>query len=122
MSEIQGVKRAAPYNVTYYKDGKKHTIRRVPPPTLHDMEKGDSASIIDRRNQDWAVGDNVTIKNINPRQPNVLMVEKESDSDSYTFMNYFQLQKTGENSSLPFYEEKALLNNDGYCDNYLLWP
>ena len=34
-----------PYNVEYYKDGQKQTIRRVPPPKLHKIEEGDEAEI-----------------------------------------------------------------------------
>ena len=74
-----------PYIAEYYKDGVKETIRRVPPPKLHDLEEGDEVTI-SQKGDDWDKGDKVEIKAINARQPNTLTIEK-SNGD-YTFLPY----------------------------------
>jgi hypothetical protein len=103
-----------PYKVEYYKDGQKHVIRRTPPPKLHDMLTGDSVKILQKKNDDWNTGDTVKIKNINPRQPNFLTLEK-SNGD-YTFIIYDEVsfkRRPGKDGQGSGSEDDT---------QYLLWP
>ncbi|WGL60346.1 hypothetical protein QEJ31_01850 [Pigmentibacter sp. JX0631] len=104
-----------PYNVEYYKDGVKETIRRVPPPKLHDMEEGDEVKIIRKKGDDWDQGDRVDIKAINPRQANTLTIEKANGD--YTFLSYDDVELK-EKSALHYIRE----GRDPFGSQYLLWP
>ena len=79
-----------PYFVTWKdQDGNMQTIRRVPPPKLHDALPPYVVELTADRSADFRKGDQVTVKHINPRHPNVLQVE---DGDGHTtFMNYFEV-------------------------------
>ncbi|KAB8029982.1 hypothetical protein [Fluviispira multicolorata] len=104
-----------PYNVEYYKDGEKQTIRRVPPAKLHDMVAGDEVTINRKKGDDWDAGDNVEIKAINPKQPNTLTLQKENED--YTFLTY-------DDVDLKTKSMQHLINEgkDPYGSQYLLWP
>ncbi|SMF38037.1 hypothetical protein [Pseudobacteriovorax antillogorgiicola] len=79
-----------PYKVTYYKDGERKTIRRVPPPKLHDMLPKDKVSLTRGKNDDFETGDEFTVKHINQRHPNVLQVT--NDDGRSTFIDYYDLK------------------------------
>ncbi|APJ04254.1 hypothetical protein [Silvanigrella aquatica] len=104
-----------PYIVEYYKDGEKQTIRRVPPPKLHDMEEGDDVTIARKKGDDWDSGDKVEIKGINQRQPNTLTIKKENGD--YTFLPYDDVELK-EKSAAHYIRE----GRDPIGSQYLLWP
>ena len=109
-----------PYKVEYYKDGKKQVLHRRPPPKLHTALAGDTVTIKNRKNADWAEGDEAKVKAINPRQPNTLQLEK--DDGTYTFMTYFDCNIEN------FSEEETIVTASGerrrdpIGNEYLLWP
>lgn len=79
-----------PYKVTYYKDGEKKTIRRVPPPKLHDMLPKDQVILNRGKNEDFEQGDEFKVKHINQRHPNVLQLS--NDEGKTTFVDYYDLK------------------------------
>jgi hypothetical protein len=105
-----------PYTVTYYKDGEKKTIRRQPPPVLHNMLPTDKVVLTTGKNDDFQAGDEFTVKHINPRHPNTIQI---ADGDgNETFVPYFDLNL-----------EKAIAPRDGVApeeaperNKYLTWP
>ena len=105
-----------PYNVVYYKDGVKQTIRRVPPPKLHDIMPEDVVELKVRHSADWEEGEEFTVRNINPRHPNTLQLEK--DDGATTFVAHYDLELIDEvgprEGGSPLDRPK---NN-----KYLLWP
>lgn len=105
-----------PYNVTYFKDGEKHTIRRRPPPLLHEMLPKDEVRLSRGKNEDFQLGDKFTVKHINPKHPNVLQIQ--DDEGRATFVDYYDLEL-----------EKKVSRQDGAGsveaidqNQYLLWP
>ena len=105
-----------PYTVTYMKDGEKHTIRRQPPPKLHDMLPEDLVSLTRSKSADFKEGDEFTVKHINPRHPNVLQLTNEDGLS--TFVDYYDLEME---------EMRAKRNGMDVLDmpannKYLLWP
>ena len=110
----------SPYKVTYYKEGKMHTIRRVPPPKLHDAMPGDTVTITNKKNDDWQEGQTVKVKNITSRQPNVLQVEKEDGK--YTFLDYRDVKLNERPPVTAETTEQAERDADPIGSKYLLWP
>jgi hypothetical protein len=115
---VRSVLDRTPYRVEYYKDGEKQVIRRVPPPKLHDYEVGDEVTIQRKKGDDWDLDDNVEVKDINRKHPNVLTTQK-SNGD-YTFIPY---------DDISLYKShldglNATMDGDleDYNDKYLLWP
>lgn len=109
-----------PYKVEYYKDGKKHVIQRRPPPQLHSLQKNDDVLIQRKKNDDWEAGAKVTIKNISPRQPNVLQVI--GDDGKTTFLDYDSVKLVGREGLDPEEAEKIARDADPIGSNYLMWP
>lgn len=106
----------APYNVTYYKDGVKQTIRRVPPPKLHEAVPDDLVSLKRGKNADFKEGDEFTVKHINPRHPNVLQLT--NDEGQSTFVDYYDMnleEMRGKRNGIEAID--LPINN-----RYLLWP
>ena len=105
-----------PYNVVYYKDGERHTIRRRPPPKLHDIWPEDIVSLTRNKNDDFQEGDEFEVKSINYRHPNTLKLV--DDDDHTTFVHYYDLNL----------EEQVGPRVGGYGQNseegnrYLTWP
>ena len=96
--------------------GELKTIRRVPPPKLHDMLPEDKVELNVKKNDDWDAGDKFSIKNISPRQPNTIQIEK--DDGEYTFVSYYDLslkEKLGPGR----YEDPL---DDPIKNDYLVWP
>ncbi len=105
-----------PYTVTYYKDGEKHTIRRQPPPKLHDIEPEDEVKLTRAKNDDFREGDTLTVKGISPRQPNVLQLVNEDGLS--TFVDYYDTkieEMRGKRNGVDVID--LPINN-----RYLLWP
>ena len=108
-----------PYTVTYYKDGQKQTIRRRPPPKLHEALPDDTVKLTHGKNDDWKEGESYKVKSIQQRSPNVLQLENEDGLT--TFVDYYdtKLETKPEDRLPPGVESKFDLpvNN-----KYLLWP
>lgn len=105
-----------PYKVTYMENGEQKTIRRVPAPKLHDALPEDQVRLNVKKNDDWDAGETYTVKNINPRQPNVLQLINESGQTTFVSALDTTLQ-----------EKKAVRPGEDIRDlpqsnRYLLWP
>lgn len=115
-----------PYTVTYYKDGEKQTIRRRPPPKLHEALPQDTVVLTRGKNDDWREGEKFKVKNISNRQPNTLQLVNEEGMS--TFVDHYDMQvltkpidrvRDGRISK----EEAKAQGIDLNIDNrYLLWP
>jgi hypothetical protein len=106
-----------PYTITYQDlKGEKHTIRRVPPPRLHDMLPTDIVELTRQKNEDFVVGDEFDVKHINPRHPNVLQLT--NDDEITTFVDYYDLDLVEEVADRPGVNhfDKPINNR------YLMWP
>lgn len=106
-----------PYTVTYTDmQGQVKTLRRVPPAKVHEALPTDIVTITHKRNDDFRAGDDVEVKHINPRNPNVLQVQ--NDEGQTTFLDVFDFSLK---------EEVAWRNGIDPRDRpgnsrYLLWP
>jgi hypothetical protein len=108
-----------PYTITYQKDGKTHTQRRIPPPKLHEIEVGDKVTLTRRKGEDWDDGDEVKIKHISGRQPNTLQVERDG---KVTFVPYFDMNFKGRPGASIVDEDEKAIARDPLGSRYLLWP
>jgi len=106
---------AKPYVVTYYKDGEKKTIRRQPPPQLHDFAPQDKVALNYKRNDDYPVGGTYTVKGFNPRHPNTIQVTNARDQS--TFVSFQDLNLLQSAKKEGDFDLSAPENN-----RYLLWP
>ena len=105
-----------PYTIAYYKDGERHTIRRVPPPLQHKMLPTDKVELSRQKNDDWKNGDTYTVKHINPRHPNVIQIQDRGGNA--TFVPYYDLKLNEEVAP-----RDGILPMDRPSRNkYLLWP
>lgn len=105
------------YTVTWFDNGEKKTMRRIPPPKLHTMLPEDIVELKSKRSDDFLEGKNYEIKGISPRHPNTIQIK--NDEGQTTFVEYFKLEP----------EEKRILNADGSLsinnsklNKYLRWP
>ncbi len=105
-----------PYTVSYYKDGEKKTIRRVPPPVLHDMLPTDVVKLTQTKNDDFKKDEEFTFKDINQRQPNTIRIQGEDGKE--TFVAYYDLQL--EEAVHPAHGVAS--KNSPERNRYLLWP
>ncbi len=106
-----------PYKVSYQDlEGKTQTIRRVPPPKLHDILPTDIVSLKEKRSDDFKAGEKVEVAYIPPRNANVLQV-KNSRGDT-TFVEYFEADLREEVSPRAGVDPKDRPQNT----RYLLWP
>ena len=78
-----------PYNVTYYKNGERHTITRRPPPQLKNIMPEDIVTLTRSKNVDFQEGDEFKVKHINTRHPNVIQIENEEGNA--TFVSSYDL-------------------------------
>lgn len=106
-----------PYTVTYQDlKGERHTIRRVPPPRLHNIYPTDLVELTRGKNLDFLEGDEFEVKHINPRHPNVLQLV--NDEEITTFVEYFDAELTEEVADRP-----GVNPFDKPANNrYLMWP
>ena len=111
-----------PYTVTYQDlQGKLQSIRRLPPPKLHDILPTDVVELTHKKNDDFAAGDQYTVKNISPRQPNTLQIVN-SQGDT-TFVDYFDVNLLGELSPSKLNAEVSSDQpNLRLSNRYLMWP
>lgn len=109
-----------PYKVTYFKDGVKQTIRRIPPPKLHNIMPKDQVILKTRKNADYQEGDEFTVKGVSPRQPNTLHLQNEDGKS--TFVSYRDLEVT---ESFHFTDDdgnQVPVEEAPGANRYLLWP
>jgi hypothetical protein len=105
-----------PYTVTYYKDGAKHTIRRVPPEKLHPAWPQDVVELTSKYSDNFEAGEEYKVKNINPRHPNVLQIEDGDGNTTFVPHMHVQLEEAiGEREGVD--PRDMPINN-----RYLLWP
>jgi hypothetical protein len=106
-----------PYTVTY-KDlaGETKTIRRVPPPKLHDTLPTDIVTLTHKRNDDFPEGEDFEVKSISPRQPNTLQLVAADGST--TFVEYFDTKLKDEVAPRNGVDPRDRPKNS----KYLLWP
>ncbi|MEN9836123.1 MAG: hypothetical protein RL011_2316 [Pseudomonadota bacterium] len=110
-----------PYTV-YYQDiqGKVQSIKRTPPPKLHEVLPTDSVELTSTKGDDFRAGDVLTVENINPRYPNTLQLR--SGSGDTTFVEYFDVNLRSEiaprqDGRDPLDQPAVKLSN-----RYLMWP
>jgi hypothetical protein len=104
------------YTVTYYQNGEKKTVKRRPPPVLHNMLPEDMVKLTQTKNADFAEGDEFKVKQINPRSPNTLQIT--DDDGNATFVPYFDLQLQEVVAPRNGVPPKEMPERN----QYLLWP
>lgn len=107
-----------PYTVTYREDatGQIKTIRRTPPPKLHEALPTDIVELTHKKSDHFDKGDDVEVIHINPRHPNTLQIR--ADDGTTGFVEYYDAELK---------EERALRAGQDPRDKpannrYLLWP
>lgn len=109
-----------PYTVSYYKDGKKLTIRRVPPPKMHDALPTDVVKLTRKHSDDFVNGGTYEVKHISPRNPNMLQITNKRGET--TFVPYFETdlyRKEADRTGMPGAPARA---DDPVSNGYLQWP
>lgn len=106
-----------PYKVTYQDlQGETKTIRRVPPPKLHEALPTDIVKLTRKKNDDFDAGDEFEVAGISWKQPNTLQLK--DDDGNMTFVDFYDIELK---------EERALRDGVDPRDRpqnskYLLWP
>lgn len=106
-----------PYTVTYTDlKGEQKTIRRVPPAKLHEALPTDIVQLTRKKSDMFDQGDEVEVKSINPRHPNILqLVNGNGDT---TFVEHYDIVLEDEIA-----ERAGKDPRDKPINNrYLLWP
>ncbi len=105
-----------PYDVTYrdFHTGELVTEKRRPPEKLHNMLPEDVVELSTKKNADWPAGEDVTVTDINYKQPNVLKVAKSDGST--TFVDYYDAELKEEVG----YRENNQVR--AKSSKYLTWP
>lgn len=115
-----------PYKVTYYKDGEKQTIRRRPPPKLHDALPEDTVILTRGKNDDYREGDKFKVKTIQQRSPNTLQLVNEEGMA--TFVDHRDIKLLTQpidrvrEGRMTKDEARAAGIDLSVDDKYLLWP
>ncbi len=106
-----------PYTVKYYdRHHVLQTIKRRPPPKIHDILPRDKVTLTSQKNDDWRAGNTYTAKGINPRHPNIIQIE--AGNGEATFVSALDLvldEKIGPRNGVDPRDEKI-------SNEYLLWP
>lgn len=106
-----------PYTVTYTDlQGEKKSIRRVPPPKLHEALPTDVVELNRKRSDDFPAGDDYEVSYINPRHPNTLQLK--NDDGQTTFVEYFDVTLEEERAPRAGVDPRDRPVNN----KYLLWP
>jgi hypothetical protein len=106
-----------PYKITYRDlQGELKTIKRTPPPKLHDALPTDIVELTHTKNADYQAGDKLEVVGISPRQPNVLQV-KNGDGQ-VTFIDYYDAKLDREVAPRNGVDPRDRPVNN----KYLLWP
>lgn len=111
-----------PYTITITDEqGVKKTVRRTPPPKLHQAWPQDKVELTSKYSDDFKEGGEYAVKHINPRNPNLIQLEdKEGNS---TFVPYFhteleEMVNTTEREKVDGVSSLNLPINN----KYLTWP
>lgn len=93
-----------PYTVTYkdFHTGEIKKLVRRPPAKLHPILPTDQVVLTSQKGADWPSGDEYSVKQINPKQPNILKIE--DNNGKTTFVDYFDVRLS---------KEIAARNEDG---------
>ncbi len=113
---MTSVAASAPYLVTYMKNGEKVTLRRRPPPQLHQYLPTDKVILREKKNDDYRAGDLFTVKYFSKRSPNVLQIE--DDKGNSTFVSHYDLELKERTVSTVNPEDMSAPENN----EYLTWP
>lgn len=106
-----------PYKVTYQDlHGVTKTIRRVPPPKLHEALPTDIVKLTSKRSDDFDVGDEVEVANISWKQPNTLQVK--DGNGATTFVEFYDIELKEERAVRDGVDPRDRPQNN----RYLLWP
>lgn len=113
---MSAVAPASSYLVSYMKNGEKVSIRRRPPPQLHNMLPTDKVVLREKKNDDYPSGKLFTVKYFSQRSPNVIQIE--DDKGNSTFVSHFDLElKERVANRTDVNDLRAPENNE-----YLQWP
>lgn len=100
-----------------YKDmhtGELVSKKRRPPPKLHDMLPTDKVELKFKKNEDWDSGEELTVKSISDRSPNVVQIKNEEGES--TFVSSIDLNLVEEQAYRPGKSKEQR------SSKYLLWP
>lgn len=118
-----------PYTVKYMDlAGEVKSLRRTPPPKLHDALPQDVVELTRKKNDDFNVGESLEVLSISPRQPNVLRV-KNADGQ-VTFIDALDMRfnvsgdaETALAEEAPTAKRSRESPRDRVMDSrYLVWP
>lgn len=108
----------APYIVSWYENGEKKTMRRVPPPRLHQMLPTDIVELKSKRSDDFKAGEEFEIKHIANRHPNTIQLVNSRGETTFVGFHHLELKEE-------VAERPGRLR--GYVENsrknaYIPWP
>lgn len=107
----------APYKVSYRDlNGDLKTIRRVPPPKLHEALPTDIVKLTRKKNDDFQEGDEFEVSAISERQPNVLQLQ--SSDGTKTFADFYDVALERRVA----FRDGVDPRDDVMNNKYLLWP
>jgi hypothetical protein len=96
------------------------TIRRIPPPKMHEALPTDIVKLTDKLNDDFRNGGSYEVQNVNPRNPNMLQIKDKYGNT--TFVPYFKTnlyQKIADREGMPGQPARA---DNPVANGYLQWP
>ena len=107
-----------PYTVVYkdFHSGELIHRKRRPPEKDHLMLPTDIVELKATKNNHWAQGDEVEIKHISYREPNVLQLKNEYDET--TFLSSSEVDLVEEVA----YREGSTHKSSPQDNRYLVWP
>ena len=106
-----------PYTVHYVDlNGKPQSIRRVPPPKLHDILPTDTVELNTKHSDDFDAGDEYEVSYINPRHANTLQLKNKDGQTA--FVEYFDVNLKEEVAPREGVDPRDKPVNN----RYLLWP
>ncbi|MBP6219113.1 MAG: hypothetical protein KA436_11055 [Oligoflexales bacterium] len=108
-----------PYSVSYkdFHTGEVKKILRRPPEKLHTFLEDDIVELKSSRTKDWPAGEDLTVKHINYRNPNVLQLAKAKGESSFFVYDEVDLVE-----KVNFSEGAQPQIDDPIANRYLLWP
>ncbi len=108
-----------PYYLKYTQEGKAKTIRRRPPPKLHDILPNDKVELTVKHSDDFLAGKEYKVTHINVRHPNILQLENSEGQT--TFASFYDLVLDAEGRAKPKSRDSGN-GDDPVSSKYLLWP
>lgn len=110
-----------PYTIKYMdQDGKQQSIRRVPPPKLHSALPTDKVELTKTLSDHFESGDELTVKSINPRHPNVVKVENSKGQS--TFISHYDMKLKDKPAPRIEAGQTVSAEDIPIQNDYLLWP